>query len=819
MSCGTSMTAESSACPSCGTPRNQVAPPAADQPTTDQSTTPLPTGDDGPRYAAPLDQDGPAGPFDRPPTGGPAVPDDLPTYVVPDGNGAPPAGPYGPPPSYAAFPSAPPGLAGPGGPAGPEGPWSSGPPPAAGPPHRGGKGRLGALVVVAGMLATALVGTLVFRSVSQSGGAGSPEAAVQQLADAVAAEDPLAAIAALDPREVRTLGQFYKDAQTKSEKLGLTKEDKAFGGVDLRFEDLEYEVEELGDDVAKVTVTDGSLRYDVETEDFGPMVRDGAGDDKYDESGTVGQDELRYEIDGDRRDPFIMVVKRNGGWYVSPFFTLAEYIVDAGDLPEGDFDADMKGKADAESPEDAVRDLATAIEKVDAGEVLDVLASDADVLRAYRDSITQGFEESLEDCQDECNVELTIDELELDSAELGPDTSKVTITSASGTAAYDDEDGDRVESTFEYDGECVTATVDGETEEPECFDATSRRMGVDSVFLVAVKDDGRWAVSPVATLLEYGRVVLDAVDDNLMRRVAGTQSEVEDPEKVTFGESFEAELNDAGWATYAIDLEEGTEVMVEVDDSSLEDDGATGILFDEGGSQVGYQDIVTIEEDGTYRLLIIRDEYAAATVDVTVGEVPSEPIEVGVEVSGSIDGESDVADYTFEGKEGDVVDVTIDDEDLGLAVFDPDGDELMSDFDDAYELPTDGTYRVRVSGRFDTPSSDFTLLVAEPAPFTVDGEVPTGPLSGSVAYAFDTTSYDIEIRSDQKVTVTVTPDAVTDVTLSAYGARGDTEPVNAAGPAGVETFVIDGSVATSWSIEVFTEVEVPGTFTVSFASI
>jgi hypothetical protein len=678
------------------------------------------------------------------------------------------------------------------------------------------------MVVVAGLLATAVVGTLVFRSISQSGGAGDPESAVQRLADAVTAEDPVAAIAALDPSEVRTLGQFYKDTQTQAEKLGLTEDDKAFGGVDLRLEGLEYEVEKLGDDVAKVTVTDGELHWDVETEDFGPLVRDGVDEDQYDDSGSVDQKELRYQRDGDDtdRDPFIMVVKRNGGWYVSPFFTLAEYVVDIGGFQKGDFDEEMKGKATAESPEDAVRDLADAVEKVDAGEVIDVLASDADVLRAYRGAITEAFETSLADCEDDCatDVEVSIDELELSSETVGADSAKVTITKASGSATYTDEDGDPAESAFDYDGTCITVTDKGDTEEPACFDEQTERFGLDATFLMAVKEDGRWAVSPVATYLEYGRLVVESLDDNLMRRVAGTQAEVEDKEKVEFGQAFDAELNDAGWAVYSIELEAGTEVAVEIDDSSLEDDSATAILFDEDDDQVGYDDVVTIEEDGTYTLLVLRDTYAAATVEVTVGEVPSEPIEVGTPVTGEV-GEGEVVDYTFEGKAGDVVAISLDTEDLGLAVFDPDGEELYPDFDEPYELETDGTYRIRVSGRFDTPSGEFTLLVEPPPAFTVDGEVPTGPITGSLAFIADYSSYEVEVRADQKVTVTVTPDAALDAGLNVYSDNFEVdERINAGGPGGVETFVLDGSVSTSWNIELVNVTEAAGTFTIQLVT-
>jgi hypothetical protein len=203
-----------------------------------------------------------------------------------------------------------------------------------------------------------------------------------------------------------------------------------------------------------------------------------------------------------------------------------------------------------------------------------------------------------------------------------------------------------------------------------------------------------------------------------------------------------------------------------------------------------------------------------------VGEVPSEPIEVGKPVSGEVDGDGDVADYTFEGKAGDVVDITIDPEDtLGLAVIDPDGEELFPEFDEPYELPSDGTYRIRVSGRFDTPSGDFTLLVEPPPAFTVDGEVPTGPITGSMAFLSDYASYEVEVRADQKITVTVTPDAFLDPGLNIYSDDFSVdERINAAGPGGAETYVLDGSVSTSWDLELVNQTDASGSFTIQLVS-
>ena len=61
------------------------------------------------------------------------------------------------------------------------------------------RGRFGALVGAVGVAALVGVGALAVSAVVGSGGAGSPEAAVRQLADAISHKDPLAAVDVLVP--------------------------------------------------------------------------------------------------------------------------------------------------------------------------------------------------------------------------------------------------------------------------------------------------------------------------------------------------------------------------------------------------------------------------------------------------------------------------------------------------------------------------------------------------------------------------------------------------------------------------------------------
>ena len=75
------------------------------------------------------------------------------------------------------------------------------------------------MIAAAGLAALVLVGGLAVSAVVGSGGAGSPEAAVHRLADAISHEDPLAAADVIAPDEVRSLHATLTDAERKAAEL------------------------------------------------------------------------------------------------------------------------------------------------------------------------------------------------------------------------------------------------------------------------------------------------------------------------------------------------------------------------------------------------------------------------------------------------------------------------------------------------------------------------------------------------------------------------------------------------------------------------
>src|SRR5262249_6431863 len=127
----------------------------------------------------------------------------------------------------------------------------------------------------AGVAALVLVGGLaVNATVGSGGGAGSPEAAVRQLADAISHEDPLAAADVIAPEEVRSLHDTVSHAEAKAAELKLVETAGApLAGVDFNVSGLDLSSETLGDGVAKVTINAGTFTASTHKAQFSPVLQ------------------------------------------------------------------------------------------------------------------------------------------------------------------------------------------------------------------------------------------------------------------------------------------------------------------------------------------------------------------------------------------------------------------------------------------------------------------------------------------------------------------------------------------------------------------
>jgi hypothetical protein len=368
----------------------------------------------------------------------------------------------------------------------------------------------GSMVAAAGIAALLVVGTLAVGGLVGRGGASSPEAAVRRLADAIAHEDPLAAVDVLAPSEVRTLHEVVDAAARKAAETELVESAGApLAGIDIAVEGLVLRAEPLADGYARVYVDGGHLSAGTDTAALAPVLqrvlRDGEG-----ANGDV--DLARFVRDDERELPTFVIAVRDGGqWYVSAAYTILEYVREFAEVAEvPEFGAGTRAAATlgAETPDAAVKDFVTALAHDDWDRAFALFPPDELPLYEYRNVLKAAF-----DLNDDGEASFEIDRLDTTSKTDGD--AAAVVLHAAGRAG---------EGRWSIDGGCFRGPEDEEVlpfgVSSLCFsrdlppqsmvsfvsffgsprnDDTGR---TDAQPITAVRRDGRWFVSPVGTALD-----------------------------------------------------------------------------------------------------------------------------------------------------------------------------------------------------------------------------------------------------------------------------------------------------------------------------
>ena len=190
---------------------------------------------------------------------------------------------------------------------------------------------------------------------------------------AVADENPVELVNSLSPSEMAFFGDVEQAASDALDGEGETADaleergvtidpDDLVPGLAVRIDELTYEVEEKSDDVAKVIVTSVTGEWsfdptqlmdaiDIDALTNGEVTEDEALEQVGADQATSGSFDLE-DLDVAGEGVFFMAVREDGGWYVSPLYTLLEYVTQIEDLPEGDFS--NPAASGAVSPEEAL---------------------------------------------------------------------------------------------------------------------------------------------------------------------------------------------------------------------------------------------------------------------------------------------------------------------------------------------------------------------------------------------------------------------------------------------------------------------------------
>lgn len=406
--------------------------------------------------------------------------------------------------------------------------WQPPAPPTPVPPTaRGGGAPVGKIVAIGGVvLALLAAGFVAWHFFWPRGGAASPEEAAETLLTSAAAQDPVGVIDMMSPAEVEGLDDVYEAAFERAEDEGLVEGDALTDALEIELSDLEFDVDELGDDLARVTLEGG--RYEVTWDpDKLPERLDFLAEASEDESESGDLEDLYAEELGGV-EPYVMTVQVDGRWYVSLLGTYADVIYTEADKeigedfeladPDYDLASEDVDPITGEDPEEVIENLVDAVNSGDAEELLANLPEDlVKPLRPYLPVIEDLQEEG--DWGVENGLSVSADDLDLSTEELGDGRLKVVIEhGVFGATTIDGGDVDT--ATAEVEGDCLTGD-DGGGPGTGCLSDSdvAADLGLDEIFFVVSEVDGGYQFDPAATWVEYAAEVVDNLTGDLFDEI------------------------------------------------------------------------------------------------------------------------------------------------------------------------------------------------------------------------------------------------------------------------------------------------------------
>jgi hypothetical protein len=394
------------------------------------------------------------------------------------------------------------------------------------------KGRSRGKVVGAAVGVTALLAAGAFAVVSisgndDSGGAGSPTEVGTQLTAALDNEDVLGVVDLLLPGERETFRDPIIRTVENLKRLEVLSDEASLdgiAGIDLQFSDVSVREEQTNvDDIVNIYLS-GSATASVDGDEvpIGDLLLDEAfGGDRPEVPGEPETSEFE--------DTKMTVVQRDGRWYLSAFYSVAEAARGDADIPDAGV-----APAGADEPELAVDQMLSAIGDQDLEGLIAILdPNEAEALQRYAPL----FLDQGQDAIDSLDVDWSIDDTAFEVEGSG-DRRTVDITAFTFTVNDPTGNGEDVVVVF-ADG-CATVTLNGEdTQSCGVGDGGLGDLGdlVDDADLGddgAISDlldslgaafddyeasglgvhqvDGIWYVSPLSTVFDAWNDVLDALD-------------------------------------------------------------------------------------------------------------------------------------------------------------------------------------------------------------------------------------------------------------------------------------------------------------------
>ncbi len=363
-------------------------------------------------------------------------------------------------------------------------------------------------------------GAFALAAITEDDGADTPQAAVEEFIEAVAAEDAIGVGETLVPSERDLVLDYLDPILLELQRLDVAGSDADARDVDgLEFtadiDSLRVQESPLADAVTRVRILDGDLRFDGDYDALpvGSAVRDNS-------EGPLKDPEpvdLLVDVFGGQAD--VVTIEDGEGWHVSVFYTLAEYLrADLG-LPSAGL-GDGPAAVGAESPEAL---MAAVVDGAAAGDfaTLLTLADPVEGTMLYdywpvfqpewadglADALAEGpyaevhsYETAVTGDGPERVVSLTRWDYSYTFGAPMPmdEAARTSFDGSCFTTAY----GTRFDDPAFDDGYTPPPTDGcvGDTVEYEGATLMARRSGL--VDVAVVERDGRWYVRPGASLIE-----------------------------------------------------------------------------------------------------------------------------------------------------------------------------------------------------------------------------------------------------------------------------------------------------------------------------
>lgn len=383
-----------------------------------------------------------------------------------------------------------------------------------------------AIVVVLALVVGVGVWFFGFRDSGRStaaSGEANPQAAVDAMFVSLGNSDPIGLADQLDPAEAALFTDLNADVIGQLKRLGVLSDAASadsMTGTTISVSGLTYDgtPEQVTNNVQVVKLTGGTITYqsDLSQAPISDKVRNAFGDvidQGQPQSGTIQIADLVAENDG---KPFrLATVQRDGEWYVSLFYTIADNAVHqsgVGNPTPGDA-IPAQGSPNAEAAADAFLSAAT---KGDLETLIKLTPPDEmGALHDYGRLILDQAGSELSGAQD---LGITIDDVQWEISDV-TGGQKASIRSLSATV-----DGDQVRIDRDVTAGTLTLTLPGQPTitlddatlesligeasggqqlDPQLVDIIKREFKqIIGVGLVSVEVDGQWYVSPIRSFTD-----------------------------------------------------------------------------------------------------------------------------------------------------------------------------------------------------------------------------------------------------------------------------------------------------------------------------